>query len=125
MLLKYKKKTKREMNKENQKKRRRKGIDKIKLNIIGIKEMLPYKLQYLKNLKKSSLNLMLINFNKFFILHLKYLSRRMKNLGKMMIGTMIVKKKKMKKKVKMRNKMEIMVMMRRNQNKMIVNLEVW
>jgi len=52
MLLKFKKKMLGKTNRNNLKKKRRRDIDKIKLNIIGIKEMLPYKLPYLKSQKK-------------------------------------------------------------------------
>ena len=52
MLLKFKKKMLGKTNRSNLKKKRRRDIDKIKLNIIGIKEMLLYKLLYLKGQKK-------------------------------------------------------------------------
>jgi len=52
MLLKFKKKMLGKTNRNNLKKKRRRDIDKIKLNIIGIKEMLLYKLLYLKGQKK-------------------------------------------------------------------------
>lgn len=53
MLLKFKKKMLGKTNRNNNlKKKRRRDIDKIRLNITGIKEMLLYKLLYLKSQKK-------------------------------------------------------------------------